>query len=468
MRTGILLLSYTTVCWAKPDKSDALFAENIYARLWRSALTGPPTVNDEHGWPHFTKGGYNNTPQEDGVFPGTYVKTGASGWTSGFFPDALWQAYRRRVTLEPRDDFPDEPSPEEWLDMAQAWTDPLQTNINLTNTHDLGFLAKPFESAMQIQNNDAYLPVLQNMSLNLAARFEPGAGIIRSWDCAENSVSQHCSRSDSVLVIIDNMMNLALLARSASTYTHNATLLEIAISHADKTMAHHVRPDGSSFHVCDYSATTGDVYLCRTAQGLADDSTWARGQAWGIYGFAEFYSLTGNPAYLQTAQQMADWFLDHLPSDGLPFWDFDAEFLPNVTPRDSSAASIAASGMILLQQQLEKSTTRKSKSKLQRGSSPHRKKQQRNYKSAAADLLKASIDLALAGEISFADSPVLGAETAVDAPANTGVSKGFESILMHATSNNNPMADPRNFDSGLSYGDFYFLEAGNRLLELDC
>lgn len=180
-----------------------IFDENIYTRLWRTALTGPPTLGDTHGWPHFTRGAYNNTPQED-VLPGTYVNTEASGWTSGFFPDALWQAYRRRTSLTDRKPFLEEPSPEEWLAMANAWTEPLVTNINLTNTHDLGFLAKPFESAMQIQHDDKYLPVLQNMSLNLGARFEPGAGIIRSWDCG--SGSQSCTHEDSVLVIIDNMM----------------------------------------------------------------------------------------------------------------------------------------------------------------------------------------------------------------------------------------------------------------------
>jgi unsaturated chondroitin disaccharide hydrolase len=106
--------------------------------------------------------------------------------------------------LTDREDYRGEPSAEEWLAMAEAWTEPLVTNSNVTDTHDLGFLAKPFESAMQIQDNDRYLPVLQNMSLNLAARFEPNAGVIRSWDCGNGG--QHCSHEDSVLVIIDNMM----------------------------------------------------------------------------------------------------------------------------------------------------------------------------------------------------------------------------------------------------------------------
>lgn len=272
------------------------------------------------------------------------------------------------------------------------------------------------------------------------------------------------------------MMNLALLARSASSYTHNATHLCIARSHADKTMAHHIRPDDSSFHVCDYSSLTGAVYLCGTAQGLANNSTWARGQAWGIYGFAEIYALTGDEAYLRTSQRMADRFLEHLPEDGLPFWDFDAAYKPGVTPKDSSAAIIAVSGLIMLQKQLEKSRS-KSRSKSTSKYAPKLARpdteshnvnfHDRDSRSAALLLLRSSIELALAREIRFPGSPPLGAETYLNTPATTEVSRGFESILMHGTSNNNPQADPRNFDSGLSYGDFYFVEAGNRLLELE-
>lgn len=114
--------------------------------------------------------------------------------------------------------------------------------------------------------------------------------------------------------------------------------------------------------------------------------------------------------------------------------------------------------MILLQEQINKSKGWRS-----RGHQRHRKSQK--YLNAAENLLEASVKLALAGEISFAENAPLGAETYIDTPANTDISKGFESILLHATSNNNPGADPKNFDSGLSYGDFYLVEAGNRLLE---
>jgi hypothetical protein len=172
--------------------------------------------------------------------------------------------------------------------------------------------------------------------------------------------------------------------------------------------------------------------------------------------------LTGEIAYLETSKRMADWFIENLPEDGLPFWDFDAEIAPDVTPRDSSAATVAASGMILLQEQID-SCEGRGKGKAQQNGRQRRRKQQK-YIQAAKRLLKASVQLALAGEITFAENAPLGAETYIATPANTSVSKGFESILMHATSNNNPAADLKNFDSGLSYGDFYLVEAANRLL----
>jgi unsaturated chondroitin disaccharide hydrolase len=203
MRVLLLAFCFVGGSWAAKNDLAPIFAENIYTRLWRTALTGPPTLGDPQGWPHYTQGAYNNTPQK-GISPGTYVNTEASGWTSGFFADSLWQAYHQRTTLTDRKAYPGEPSAEEWMAMAEAWTEPLVTNSNVTDTHDLGFLAKPFESAMQIQDSDRYLPVLQNMSLNLAARFEPNAGVIRSWDCGNGG--QRCSHEDSVLVIIDNMM----------------------------------------------------------------------------------------------------------------------------------------------------------------------------------------------------------------------------------------------------------------------
>ncbi|KAI5357775.1 putative six-hairpin glycosidase superfamily [Septoria linicola] len=298
---------------AHPSKvklSPHLYDENIAARIWRTALRGAPEEGG-NGWPMYTHGAHNNTRvlQDDPDHkPGAYVYTSASGWTAGFFPNSLWQLYHRKKNLLPHSSGSSHgPSLEEWLSVAQAWTDPLITNQNLTTIHDIGFLANPFGSALHFNNETKWLPILSQMSTNLASRYVPSAGVLRSWDNKNSSFSQNASHSDSVLVIIDNMMNLPLLARSAATYSGNKTLLDIAISHADQTMKHHIRDDGSTYHVCDYSATTGELYLCRTAQGLADE---------------------------KIAMKVADWFLEHLPDDGVPYWDFSVvDPQAGITPR---------------------------------------------------------------------------------------------------------------------------------------
>lgn len=454
---GFLHLVQSRSITAQNPAHPALFDENIQARIWRTALTGPPEIDSDNGWPQYTQG-QNTPPPPHNEDPGTYVNTAADGWTAGFFPDMLWQTYHRRKNLMRASKYANQPDFDTWLSYAKQWTDPLIINRNLTSTHDLGFLAKPFESALRLDHEEKWLPILRRMSYNLASRFVPAAGVIRSWDTDDSYFGTAGSHDDSCLVIIDNMMNLALLAHSAFEYTHNETLLDIAISHANRTRDSHVRADGSTYHLCDFSANTGELYLCRTAQGLADNSTWARGQAWAIYGFAQMYSFTHDESYLETAMRAADWYIEHLPEDGLPFWDFNSPSIPSVTPRDSSSATITASGLLILQNEIDKS---------------HRKHETHNYTDAAIQLLDNAIKLSLAGEIFFEDidprnpSATLGAVTDVATPANTSASDGFESLLLHGTANKNPDAgDGTSYDTGLVYGDYYLVEAGNRLLEM--
>ena len=173
---------------------------------------------------------------------------------------------------------------------------------------------------------------------------------------------------------------------------------------------------------------------------------------------AQFSSFVEDPSYLETAKRAANYFIDHLLADGLPFRDLNAPYRPKVTPGDSSSATIAASSLLMLQQQLNRC-----------GRSDSRQ----NYTRAAIRLVESAVNLALAGEISFADvdannpHATLGANTNIATPANMSRSQGFESILMHGTANNNPDAgDRRSFDTGLVDCDYYLLEAGNRLLEM--
>lgn len=183
----IVVLRFTVTVNAVKGPA-SIYDENVYARIWRTALTGPPAINSEEGWPQYTQGSNNNTPPTD-TRPGVYVNTPADGWTAGFFPDMLWQSYYRRQNLQSGLDFKGEPSLTTWLSLAKKWTDPLITNSNLTDTHDLGFLAKPFESALEFNDEVKWIPVLQNMSMNLAARLVPVPGVIRSWDVCASMIA---------------------------------------------------------------------------------------------------------------------------------------------------------------------------------------------------------------------------------------------------------------------------------------
>ncbi len=144
------------------------------------------------------------------------------------------------------------------------------------------------------------------------------------------------------------MMNLELLFW-ASENGGTQDMYDAAFSHAVKTMQNHFRPDFSSYHVLGYDTTTGGVLTKGTNQGYADSSCWARGQAWAIYGFTMSYRFTKDLRFLETARRAADYFISHLPTDYVPYWDFQAPGIPN-EPRDVSAAAIASSALLELSQ----------------------------------------------------------------------------------------------------------------------
>ena len=149
-------------------------------------------------------------------------------------------------------------------------------------------------------------------------------------------------------MIIDNMMNLDMLFE-ATRLTGDSTYHQIAYQHANTTLQHHFRPDNSSYHVVVFDTISGNVIKKVTHQGHSKDSAWARGQAWGLYGFTMAYRWTKDPAFLEQAKMIAQFFTSHpnLPENKVPYWDFDAPNIPN-EPRDVSAATVAASALIEL------------------------------------------------------------------------------------------------------------------------
>lgn len=411
-----------------PLTDELLQTANLAARFWRFAANRSPSA----GHPQYTFGGYGNTPSSPVADVGTYTVFDPTQWTSGFFSAGMWGIYERMTQCAAAGNVSGAPSSADWAAQASNWTDTLGVN-SATNTHDLGFMAYPFQAQDRLTNSQRWNETISNMSATLGNRFVPAAGVVRTWD-------NQGSHPDSVLVIIDSVMNMPLLLESASNYTHNQTLGTIAHAHASKLIDHHVRPDGSTFHLCDYSGTTGHLYRCGTAQGYADNSTWSRGQAWALHGFTQLYSLTGNQTYLTTAQRVADYWIGHLPSDGLPYWDFNAPQNAK-TPRDVSAAMAAASGLATL------------------GSIGNAS----NYTTAAVLLLNATYNMALASPIDFsqASTKASGANLTITSSSNATGSAGFEATLMHSTVNNRG----QNADTGLIYADTFFIEAGNTLLQ---
>lgn len=270
----------------------------------------------------------------------------AEDWTSGFWPGALWYLYEYTKNNS-------------WKDEAMKWTDSLKDIQYFVGHHDVGFMMYcSYGNGFRLTANPEYIPILVQSAKSLCKRYSYNVGCIQSWNARMSVGGKNTWKYP---VIIDNMMNLELLFW-ATQATNDSIYWNIAVSHAEKTMKNQIRADFSCYHVVNYDPDTGDVLHRQTAQGFADNSTWARGQAWGVYSFTMVYRYTRDERFLRTAINMADFFLNHksLPDDGIPYWDFnvgeegfnpDFEYNPcdySMIPRDVSAACIVASALFEL------------------------------------------------------------------------------------------------------------------------
>ena len=250
-------------------------------------------------------------------------------WCSGFFPGVLWQLYG------------DKPS-EELRHYAELFTERVEPAKTLTNTHDLGFMLYcSFGQGYRYTSKEHYLDVIKEGTESLLTRYDEKIGVIKSWEP---------NKQWKYPVIIDNMMNLEMLC-FLSRRTGNRKYVQIAETHANTTLENHFRDDYSTYHVVSYDPSSGKPHARQTAQGYSDSSAWARGQAWGLYGYTMMYRETLKPEYLQQARRIANFICSHprLPEDGIPYWDFDAPDIPNAL-RDASAGAIMASALVELSQ----------------------------------------------------------------------------------------------------------------------
>uniref|UniRef100_UPI0035A0FB69 glycoside hydrolase family 88 protein n=3 Tax=Bacteroides TaxID=816 RepID=UPI0035A0FB69 len=230
-----------------------------------------------------------------------------------------------------------------WLPLAEKYTEALDSVQYLTWHHDVGFMiGSSYLNGYRFARKEVYKPVVVQAAKSLSTRFRPAAGVLQSWDADKGWQAE---RGWKCPVIIDNMMNLELLFE-ASLLSGDSTYYHIAKKHADTTLAHHFRADNSCYHVVDYDPETGEVRNRQTAQGYADESAWARGQAWALYGYTMCYRYTRDARYLEQAEKIYGFIFNHknLPEDLVPYWDFDAPGIPN-EPRDASAAACTASAL---------------------------------------------------------------------------------------------------------------------------
>ena len=333
----------------------------------------------------------------DAVSPRTLVDgklklVSSRDWTSGFFPGELWYLYEYTGKTS-------------WKKEAIRFTSFMEREKTNGTTHDMGFkIYCSVGNAYRLTSDPHYRDVIIEAAKTLATRFHPRAGVLRSWDA-------HMSKW-AYPVIIDNMMNLELLF-AATQLSGDSLYYRIAVQHANTTLKNHFRADNSSYHVVDYDTATGGIIKKTTHQGYADGSAWARGQAWGLYGYTMCYRFTKDPRFLEQAEKIAAYLLHHpnRPADGVPYWDYNAPNIP-LEERDASAAAVIASGLYELA----------------------------GY-SALATTYRKEADLIVRSLTDHYRSPV-------------GENSGF--LLLHSTGSRPSKSE---VDVPLSYADYYYLEA---------
>ncbi|KNG89014.1 hypothetical protein ANOM_002400 [Aspergillus nomiae NRRL 13137] len=463
-----------------------LFHENNLAKVISVAKTllennDPPTRFPE-------------TVPQTGTDRGVYRCRDAEFWTCGFFPGSLYCLLERmrKYPGASLQSLPEGPhiAPSEHsrgirnhdilisqlTDLCRKWSEPLHAMSLRQDTHDIGFIIQPaLQRDWELFGNKRSLDSILTAAESLATRFDERVGAIRSWDRFTNVHHDIKSMDDDFLVIIDSLCNLDLLFY-AGNYLHSERLLSIASTHATTLLSTHLRlesgPSGekrySTYHVVNFAPSKeGNVKQKLTAQGYSDTSTWARGQAWAILGYAQTYTWTKNVEFLDAAKGLADYFIQRLESSPpvveqegrgryVPLWDFDAPITHTGTNgdqgplRDVSAGLIAANGMLILYGQL---------------AGIGELVEAKRYLTYALNIAKDTVELAYnRDEMRLRRCEQDGVTKIQSYEATKG--HRFEAILEKSTANFNGNHPDRSWDHGLVYADYYFLELGNRLLDM--
>ncbi|MCD8165729.1 MAG: glycoside hydrolase family 88 protein [Bacteroides sp.] len=387
----IVMLFMATGCFSEPEKATLIPDREIKYCSLQAGIT----LKDQPAADSLPHAMERTDTRWQYTHPGS--------WTSGFWPGILWYLYE--ATGDP-----------DWE--THAWYSSetlLPVTCKKARSHDIGFITMcSLGNGYRLTGDTIYREALLRAAHSLTALYNPVVGTILSWPgmvAAEGWPHN---------TIIDNMMNLELLLW-ASKNGGGEELYQIAVSHADCTMENGFRDDLTSYHVAVYDTITGDFIRGVTHQGLYDHSMWARGQAWGIYGYTFMYRETGEERYLDFASRITDTYLSELPQDLVPYWDFMAVSVPDKAFRDASAAAITASAL------LELSTYIKD----QERSSSYRKSAEQMLASLSSEAYQARSEKS--------------------------------AFLLHSVGH---MPKEREVDGSIIYADYYYLEALIRLKRL--
>lgn len=321
-------------------------------------------------------------------------------WCAGFWPGILWYDYEYTNDPAIRQEAEKFTASLEYLTYEPAYD------------HDLGFLMFcSYGNGYRLTRNESYRQAILRSAEALSALFNPKVGTMLSWLRNVAMFGGHNT-------IMDNMINLEMLFWAAKN-GGDKKLYDMAVSHADTTMKYHFRPDYTSYHVAVYDTLTGEFVKGVTHQGYDDNSMWARGQAWAIYGYTVVYRETKEPRFLDFVQKVADVYLEHLPDDYVPYWDFNDPAIP-YAPRDASAACVVASALLELSGYV----------------SPEKGQE---YKKAAVCML----------------------ESLSSDKYRSGKSK--PAFLLHSTGNYPSHSE---IDAAIIYADYYYIEALMRLKQM--
>lgn len=457
------------------DELAGLYDENILAKVYRTATK---SLIGEKRFPDYFP---EYVPQE-GEDSGNYTLREAEFWTCGFFPGTLFLLLERTIRFPHKICISNEGASKadnisiktirlQFQTLCDTWTRPLHCMASRTDTHDIGFIVMPsLRLDWEINGNVQSLSSIIRAAWSLATRYVPTAGAIRSWDLLLKKNLEIRDRTENMIIIIDSLCNLDLLYYAAEHCPDGQELYDIATSHAYVLLRSHLReekpvplskrcytgPWYSTCHVANIDPRTGELKARLTHQGYDNESTWARGQAWAILGYAQTFISTKDRIFLRAACGLAEYFLYRLEtapeclpmgSRYVPLWDFDAPIDDSESPlRDSSAGSIAANGLLVLSQAM---------------ASLGQDDLAGRYRRAAIDIVRELLGFAQAPEKARL---VKGSVNAIEVEDET--LRTFDGILKYGTANNNQYSKRRYANHGLVYGDYYLVAFGNRLLQM--